>query len=107
MNLLYLYVKNVLFLSDYLIGIMSIVLGFIRYNKVISFLLIVLLVIVGFLRVYVGYYYLMDVIGVYIIVFGVSYVYNLKLRNKVESLYEVVERKLVFRFGLGKLYEEI
>ncbi|OOM09393.1 undecaprenyl-diphosphatase [Clostridium saccharobutylicum] len=106
-NLLYPHAKNASFPSDHSIGTMSIALGLTRYNKVISFLLTVLSAIVGFSRVYVGHHYPMDVIGAYIIAFGVSYVYNLKLRNKVESLYEAVERKLVFRFGLGKLYEEI
>ncbi|AGX43857.1 undecaprenyl-diphosphatase [Clostridium saccharobutylicum] len=106
-NLLYPHVKDASFPSDHSIGTMSIALGLTRYNKVISFLLTVLSVMVGFSRVYVGHHYPMDVIGAYIIAFGVSYVYNLKLRNKVESLYEAVERKLVFRFGLGKLYEEI
>lgn len=106
-NLLYPHVKDASFPSDHSIGTMSIALGLTKYNQLISFLLTILSVIVGFSRVYVGHHYPMDVIGSYIIAFGVNYVYNLKLRNKIESLYEAVEKKLAFRFGLEKLYEEI
>ncbi|HEY5523750.1 MAG TPA: phosphatase PAP2 family protein, partial [Clostridium sp.] len=38
-------------------------------------------------------------IGAYIIVFTTSHIYNLKLRSKVENLYELVEKKLKAKFS--------
>jgi Membrane-associated phospholipid phosphatase len=93
--------------SDHATGTMSIALGLTKYNKLLGRMLTVISIIVGFSRVYVGHHYPMDVIGAYIIVFGTSYLYNLKLRNKVENLYEVVEKKIATRLGLKSLYSEI
>jgi undecaprenyl-diphosphatase len=69
-----------------------------------SITITVLAVIVGFSRVYVGHHYPMDVIGAYVIVLGTSYIYNLKLRNKIENLYEIVEKKMVTRLRFKSLY---
>ncbi|SFD23668.1 phosphatase PAP2 family protein [Clostridium uliginosum] len=99
-NLLYTHVKNASFPSDHATGTMSIALGLGKYNRLLSLILTILSLIVGFSRVYVGHHYPMDIIGAYIIVFATSHIYNLKLRSKVENLYEVVEKKLVARFGI-------
>lgn len=98
-NLLFTHVKDASFPSDHATGTMSIALGLRKYNKSLSIVLTILSVIVGFSRVYVGHHYPMDVVGAYIIIFGTSYIYNLKLRSKVENLYEVVEKNLVTRVG--------
>lgn len=106
-NLLFTHVKDASFPSDHATGTMSIALGLRKYNKVLSLILTILSVVVGFSRVYVGQHYPMDIIGAYIIVFATSHIYNLKLRSKVESLYEIGEKKLVARFGIEEIYNKI
>jgi undecaprenyl-diphosphatase len=106
-NLLLPHATDASFPSDHATGTMSIALGLTKYNKLLGRILTVISIIVGFSRVYVGHHYPMDVIGAYIIVFGTSYLYNLKLRSKVENLYEVVEKKIATRLGLKSLYSEI
>ncbi|MDR3598788.1 phosphatase PAP2 family protein [Clostridium sp.] len=103
-NLLYSHVEDASFPSDHATGTMSIALGFGKYNKLLSLILTAMSVIVGVSRVYVGHHYPMDIIGAYIMVWVTSYIYNLKLRSKVESLYEVIENILVVRLGLKKMY---
>ncbi len=103
-NLLFSHTKDASFPSDHATGTMSIALGLGKYNKSVSIILTILSVIVGFSRVYVGHHYPMDVIGAYVLVFITSYIYNLKLRSKVENLYEIVERKVATRLGLKSLY---
>ncbi|EPZ8708860.1 phosphatase PAP2 family protein [Clostridium botulinum] len=106
-NLLYIHTKNSSLPSDHAIGTMSIALGLRKYNKLLSLILTVFSIIVGFSRVYVEHHYPLDIIGAYIIVFTTNYIYNLKLRNKVESLYEAVEKKLVEKFGFEKICNKI
>lgn len=106
-NLLYIHAKNSSLPSDHAIGTMSIALGLRKYNKLLSLILTVFSIIVGFSRVYVGHHYPLDIIGAYIIVFATNYIYDLKLRNKVESLYEAVEKKLVEKFGFKKICNKI
>ena len=103
-NLLFTHTKDASFPSDHATGTMSIALGLGKYNKLVSIILTILSVIVGFSRVYVGHHYPMDVIGAYVLVFTTSYIYNLKLRSKVENLYETVENKMATRLGLKSLY---
>jgi undecaprenyl-diphosphatase len=104
-NLLFDHVKDASFPSDHATGTMSIALGVRKYNKSLNVLLTILSVVVGFSRIYVGHHYPMDIIGAYIIVWGASHIYNLKLRSKVENLYELVEKKVVVRFGIEELYK--
>ena len=95
------------FPSNHATGTMSIALGLEKYNKILSIMLSILSIIIGFSRVYVGHHYPMDVIGAYVIVFAANYIYNLKLRSKVDNLYELVEKKIAERLGKlhGKLFQ--
>lgn len=103
-NLLYTHVEDASFPSDHATGTMSIALGLGKYNKLFSVILAILSVIVGVSRVYVGHHYPMDIIGAYIMVWTSSYIYNFKLRGKVEKLYEVIEKTLVAKLGFQKIY---
>lgn len=106
-NLLLPHTADASFPSDHATGTMSIALGLTKYNKLLSMILTIISIIVGFSRVYVGHHYPMDVIGAYVIVFATNYIYNLKLRNKVESLYEIAERKIAAILGVKSLYNKI
>lgn len=90
-NLLYDHAKDASFPSDHATGTMGIALGIGKYNKIISRISIFLSIMVGISRVYVGHHYPADIIGAYVLVFLVNYIYNLKLRTKVENLYEIIE----------------
>lgn len=106
-NLLLPHVQDASFPSDHAAGTMSIALGLTKYHKLLGRILTALSIVVGFSRVYVGHHYTMDVIGAYIIVFAVNYLYNLKLRNKLESLYVIVESKILIKLGIQKLNNQI
>ncbi|OOP74333.1 phosphatase PAP2 family protein [Clostridium beijerinckii] len=103
-NLLTSHSADASFPSDHATGTMSIALGTLKYNKILSIILTIMSLIVGFSRVYVGHHYPMDVVGAYIIVFVTNYIYNLKLRSKVDNLYEMVEKKIAVRLGIKLSY---
>jgi len=88
------------FPSNHATGTMSIALGLGKYNRILGWVMTVLSIIVAFSRIYVGHHYPMDIVGAYIIVFITNYIYNTKLRSKVENFYGIVEKKLAERFKI-------
>lgn len=98
-NLLAPHSADASFPSDHATGTMSIALGLRINKKALNVVLTILSVIVGFSRVYVGHHYPLDVIGAYAIVALTNYIFNLKLRGKIEDLYEAVEEKAFVRLG--------
>lgn len=104
-NLLFTHTQDASFPSDHATGTMSIALGIKKYNKILSMILTIISIIVGFSRVYVGHHYPMDVVGAYIMAWITSYIYNLKLRSKVDDLYELIENKLVVKLKLQRLFD--
>lgn len=93
-NLLFPHVADASFPSDHATGTMSIAVGLAKYNKILGILLVILSVIVGFSRVYVGQHYLLDILGAYLLVFATRYFYHLKLGRIVENFYEIGENKI-------------
>lgn len=92
------------FPSDHAIGTMSIAVGINRWNKVYGRLLIVLSIIVGISRVFVGHHYPSDVIGGYAIVFVTSFLYNRFLKNIVQTIYFKIEKLTVKRIPVLKQF---
>lgn len=105
-DLLYPHVKDSSFPSDHATLTMSIAFGINKYNKVIGIVLTILSMIVGFSRVYVGHHSPADIVGSYIIVFITSYIYNSKLSNNINKIYDKIENMVVTKLGITWLYKE-
>ena len=99
-NLLYPHANDASFPSDHATVTMSIAFGLNKYNKVFGMILTILSIILGFSRVYVGHHYPLDIVGSYIIVFITSYIYNAKLSNKVNKIYDKIETVIATKLGL-------
>jgi undecaprenyl-diphosphatase len=101
-NLLYSHVNDSSFPSDHASVTMSTALGLSRLSKILGYFLIVLSLLVGFSRIYVGHHYPVDIIGSYAIVFLSSFFYNKYLRSWIENLYSILEKWLVTIFSSAK-----
>ena len=104
-NVLYPHVEDSSFPSDHATVTMSIALGINKYNKIFGIVLTISSLIVGFSRVYVGHHSPFDIIGTYIIVFITSYIYNAKLSNKVNKIYDKIENTIATKLGITWLYK--
>ncbi|MFT8313015.1 MAG: phosphatase PAP2 family protein [Clostridium sp.] len=104
-NLLYPHVKDASFPSDHATATMSISLGINKYNKVLGIILGFLSIIIGFSRIYVGHHSPFDIVGSYIIVFIMSYIYHAKLSNKINKIYDKIESVIAAKLEFTSLYK--
>lgn len=98
-NLLTPHAPDASFPSDHSLGTMSIALGIKNNYKFLGAILIILSLLVGVSRVYVGVHYPMDVLGSYLIVLVVNFTYRRLLCGKIRGLYSKVEKSLLKRIS--------
>ncbi|WP_242837416.1 undecaprenyl-diphosphatase [Desulfitobacterium metallireducens] len=98
-NLLTPHAPDASFPSDHSLGTMSIALGINNTYRVFGTIMIILSLLVGVSRVYVGVHYPMDVLGSYLIVMGVNFIYRHLLREKIRTLYSKIEEYLLNRIS--------
>ncbi|MBU3108044.1 undecaprenyl-diphosphatase [Clostridium gasigenes] len=102
-NLLSTHVADASLPSDHATGTMSIALGLRKYRKLLGRILMVLSIIVGFSRIYVGHHYPLDIITAYTIVIITNYLYNSMLRIKIYKIYDKAEKIIMKKLELMKL----
>lgn len=101
-TLLYPHEANSSFPSDHSLASMSIALGLNRYSKILGTIMIILSVLMGISRVYVGHHYPQHVLGSYVIAVITSYLYNKYLSTKFRNLYFNIEKRTPILKGLVK-----
>ncbi len=82
-NLLYPHSTSSSFPSSHAIGVMTIALGIRNRVKKFGYSLILISILVGISRVYVGHHYPSDVIAGFIIAFSSNYIYRKVIEGKV------------------------
>jgi undecaprenyl-diphosphatase len=94
-NLLVSHAADTSFPSDHSLGTMSIALGINNYYKICGKILIILSLLVGISRVYIGVHYPMDVLGSYLVVLIVNFVYCRLLRDRIRTMYTKIEEEIL------------
>ena len=93
-NLVISHAANASFPSDHVIGTFSIALGLRMFNKKLGNILIVLSIIVGISRIYVGHHYPSDIIGALIVVLVMNIIYRNVIRNIVNTIYMGIDKSI-------------
>lgn len=101
-NLLFPHIADASFPSDHAIGTMSIAVGLNKYNKTLGIFSILVSVMVGISRVYVGHHFPLDVVGAYALVFIVNYIYGKLAKDKIQAIYFKIEEYIVKYFQKNK-----
>jgi undecaprenyl-diphosphatase len=94
-NLLIPHSADASFPSDHVLGTLGIALGINNWFKIYGRVLVVLSLIVGVSRVYVGHHYPSDVLGGIVIAVIVNYAYRMLVKDKVAQIYVSIEGKFV------------
>jgi undecaprenyl-diphosphatase len=94
-KLLFTHIPDASFPSDHATGTMSIALGANRIHKKFGKVLIIISIIVGISRVYVGHHYPTDVLGGFVLVYITNLLYIKYAETKVRSFYFWCEDTLI------------
>lgn len=93
-NLIMAHAADASFPSDHAVGAMAISLGVWWFRRLLGVALMLGSFLVGFSRVFVGNHYPGDVLGGFLLVFLVGYVYRTYIREHVIAFYRGLERKI-------------
>lgn len=93
-NLLYPHKPDSSFPSDHAVGSMSIALGLNRYNKLLGTIEIILSILIGISRVYVGHHYPQHVVASFILVIILNVLYIKFLSKSVQKIYFSIEKHI-------------
>lgn len=93
-NLLFPHVPDSSFPSDHAAVTMSTAVGLIRVNRILGWVCVILSLLVGFSRIYVGHHYPLDVLTSYLIVIVTNVLFHRFLESKVASFYLWVDGKI-------------
>ena len=101
-KLLYPHAADSSFPSDHSVASMSIALGLNRYNKVIGTVFILLSILMGVSRVYVGHHYPQHVVASFAMVIILNVLYIKFLSKRVQKIYFSIEKHIPILNNLVK-----
>lgn len=102
-NLLIPHVADASFPSDHAIGTMSIAVGLNKYNKTVGIISILISLLVGVSRIYVGHHFPLDVIGAYVLVFIINYIYGKVVKDSIQTIFFKIEDYIIKYFHKNKV----